>query len=33
MRDRVAGSEDKEVGRGQIINGLVCHAKELDACG
>lgn len=32
VRDRVTGSEDKWVGRGQIMNGLVGHAKELDAC-
>ena len=32
-RDRVAGNERKEVGRAQIMEGLVSHAKELAACG
>lgn len=33
IRDRVAGNESKEVGRAQIMEGLVSHAKELAACG
>ena len=33
IRDRVAGNESKEVGRAQIMEGLVSYAKELAACG
>lgn len=33
VRDRVAGNERKEVGRAQIMEGLVSHAKKLAACG
>lgn len=33
VKDRVAENEATVVGRGQVMEGLVSYAKELDACG